>query len=363
MDTRSATAPDPGSRVADPVLPWRFWWGLAACAGLVGLIMVFAPYSAGVNIEPDRGNWWYYWQRADADAWSRLSAWLPYTAHQLAMWFLIARARTARPRYVFGLHWFNVWALAVNGGFILLHIAQTKLFYDGLAQDVHEMTSMGSVTLMLFMILVMENRRRGMFFGVPAPFMETAGETLRRYHGFYFSWAIVYTFWYHPVEITAGHLAGFAYMFLLFLQGSLFFTRFHVNRKWTMFLEVLFVVHGATVAGFILNRGETGPWSMFLFGGTAVFLITQLHGIGLSTRGKLAVALPLLAVMGAFYAMYPENLAGVTRMPGVLYTGAFLMAGTVWLLARGARLVGGAAPGAGSARAADGPGAGAPPLR
>jgi hypothetical protein len=360
MDATPTPAPAPASAADPAVLPWRTWWGLAACAGFVGMILLFAPYSVGVNLEPDRGNWWYFWQRADADAWSRLSAWLPYVAHQLSMWYLIARARNARPRYILGLHSHNAWALAINGGFILLHIAQTKLFYDGLAQDVHEVTSMGSVTLMLFMILVMENRRRGLFFGVPAPFMQTAGETLRRYHGYYFSWAIIYTFWYHPVEITAGHLAGFAYMFLLFLQGSLFFTRFHVNRTWTMFLEVLFVLHGATVAGFIMNRGETGPWSMFLFGGAAVFLITQLHGIGLSTRGKWAVALPLLAAMAAFYALYPENLGGLARMPAILYAGAFLMAGTVWLLARGARFVHRAGAPDGPRAAAAGPG-GRPP--
>lgn len=339
MDPSPAQAAPAADLRDNAPLPWRAWWGLAACAGLVGLIVLLGPYSTGVDIGPDRGPMWYYWQRADADAWSRLSAWLPYCAHQLSMWYLIAQARAARPGYVLGLHRFNVIALALNGFFVLLHVAQTKLFYDGLAQDVHEATSMGSVILMLLMILVLENRRRGLFFGRPAPAMETAGEALRRYHGYYFSWAIIYTFWYHPVELTAGHLAGFAYMFLLLLQGSLFFTRFHVNRTWTMFLETLFVVHGALVAGFILNRGETGPWSMFLFGGVAVFLITQLHGLGLSTRAKWAVALPLLAVMAAFYAVFPENLAGLPRLPAILYLGAFLMAGVVWLLVRGARLL------------------------
>jgi hypothetical protein len=316
------------------ILPWRHWWGLAACAGFVALILAAAPYGDGFLIGPDRGNWWYYWQRADANAWSRLSAWLPYSIHQLAIWILIAKAREIRPRYVFGLHAFNVAALAVNGFFIVLHVVQTKLFYDGLAQDVPEVTSMGSVTLMLFLILLMENRRRGLVFGKPAPFMETAGAAARRYHGYYFSWAIIYTFWYHPVETTPGHIAGFAYMSLLLLQGSLFFTRFHVNRWWTMFLEMLFVVHGAIVAGFIMSRGETGPWSMFLFGGVAVFLMTQLHGLGLSTRGKLAIAAPLVAVMAVFYVFYPQALPGLPRMAMILYTGTFLMAGLIWALCK-----------------------------
>jgi hypothetical protein len=315
------------------VLPWRHWWGLAGCAAFMGLIFTFAPYSDDVVFAPDKGNWWYLWQLSDATVWTRLSAWLPYTLHQLAIWTLIAHARKVRPRYVFGLHGFNVAALAINGGFLILHIVQTKYFYDGLAQDVHEATSMMSVVLMLLLILLMENRRRGLFFGKGLAILEAPGEIVRRYHGYYFSWAIIYTFWYHPVEMTPGHIAGFAYMSLLLLQSSLFFTRYHTNRWWTMGLETLFVVHGALVAYYIMIEGQGGPWHMFLFGGMAIFLITQLHGLGLGTRGKLVIALPLLAVMGAFYALFPEELIGLPRIPLIMYLGTLLMALLVWGLA------------------------------
>ncbi len=330
----NATTPSTSRLTEGPSsgLPFRLWWGLAGCAGLMGLILVLGPYSEGVVLEPDRGNFWYYWQRADATVWSRLSAWLPYAAHQLGMWWLIAQAREARPRYIFGLHWFNILALALNGAFIVVHILQTKLFYDGLAQDVHEATSMFSVILMLLLILLMENRRRGLFFGRSVRFLHTAGDATRRYHGYYFSWAIIYTFWYHPIELTSGHLAGFAYMFLLMLQGSLFFTRFHTNRWWTMSLETLFVIHACLVAWFILQQEQVGPTAMFLFGGMAVFLITQLHGLGLTARAKWAIATPLLGVMAIFYAVFPEELMGLTRLPAIMYIGTILMAGIVMLL-------------------------------
>lgn len=323
---------DAATRSEEEILPYRAWWGLAGCAAVMALIFVMAPYSEGVNIGPDRGNFWYYWQRADATVWTRLAAWVPYCAHQLAIWLLIARARRARPRYVWGLHRFNLYALAVNGFFVILHVFQTQLTYDGLAQDVHEATAMGSVVLMLLLILLMENRRRGMFFGYRAPLIDTAGDAVRRYHGYYFSWAIIYTFWYHPVEMTPGHIAGFAYMNLLILQSSLFFTRYHTHRWWTMFLEALFVIHGALVAWFIMSRQQVGPFAMFLFGGVAVFLITQLHGLGLSARSKWGSALTLLAIMGGFYAVFPGTLLGIARLPLILYTGTFLMAGVVWVL-------------------------------
>ena len=116
----------------------------------MAVIVLFAPYSDGIEFVPDKPvDWWYYWQLPDANAWTRIAAWVPYSLHQVSIWFLIAYAQRAKPRYVFGLHQFNLWALGVNAFFVLLHIAQTKLTYDGLAQDVHEATSMGSVTLLL----------------------------------------------------------------------------------------------------------------------------------------------------------------------------------------------------------------------
>jgi hypothetical protein len=321
------------------VLPYKHWWGLLGCAGLMGVILALGPYSDGLVLEPDRGDMWYFWQLHEPTVISRLSAWLPFSLHWIAMWFLISRGRSERPRYVFGLHTFNLWAIAVNVFFILLHIAQTKIFYDGLAQDTHEATSLGSVVIMLFAIMLMENRRRGLVFGKKFEFMFEAGDTVRRYHGYYFSWAIIYTFWYHPVELTQGHLAGFAYMFLLFLQGSLFFTRYHVNRWWTMSLELLFVVHGAFVAYFIMQKGQDGPWAMFFFGGVTLFLITQMHGLGLSRKGKLAIALPLITIMSTFYIVNPEYLQLLPRVPMINYIGTILVMIVVWLLLRFAGLV------------------------
>lgn len=329
-------ADQPARHVA--VLPYRAWWGLLGCAAFMGLVFAFAPYSDGIEFSPDQGDFWYLWQSQDATVWMRLSAWLSYIVHQVAIWFLIARARWERPKYIFGLHRFNVWALGINGFFLVLHIVQTKVFYDGLAQDVHEMTALGSVTVMLFLILLMENNRRGLFFGQKISQLTSAGGTVRRYHGYYFSWAIIYTFWYHPVEMTPGHLAGFAYMSLLLLQSSLFFTRYHTNRWWTMFLETSFVIHGALVAWYVMNQGQHAFWSMFLFGGIAVFLITQLHGLGLSRPKKWVLTAPLVAALVIFYGAFPEYLLGLTRIPMIMYLGTFVMFVLVWLLMQSIRL-------------------------
>lgn len=52
------------------------------------------------------------------------------------IWGLIYLAQRRITRYTAGLHSFNVAALGLNALFILLHFAQTHIWYGGLAEDV-----------------------------------------------------------------------------------------------------------------------------------------------------------------------------------------------------------------------------------
>ena len=150
---------------------------------------------------------------------------------------MIFYAQTRVRTYSKTLHPINVVALLASLAFIGLHELQTQLFYDGLAQDVSIFSSQGSVVLLLVVVLLMENRRRGMIFTKPMPMKAQVIDFARKYHGYLFSWAAIYTFWYHPMLNTSGHLIGFFYMFLILIQGSLFLTRAHTNRVWTLCLE------------------------------------------------------------------------------------------------------------------------------
>jgi len=190
----------------------------------------------------DQGASWYRWKLPDPTVWTRLSAWSGYAAHQLIAWGLIYYAQTRVRTYSKALHPINVVALAANLLFIGLHEVQTQVFYDGLAQDVSIYSSQGSVILLLVVVLLMENRRRGLAFTKPAPIKEEIVTFARKYHGYLFSWAAIYTFWYHPMLNTSGHLIGFFYMFLILIQGRLFLTRAHTNRVWTLCLELLVAV-------------------------------------------------------------------------------------------------------------------------
>ena len=272
---------------------------------------------------------WYLWQLNEPTVWTRATAWGGYIAHNLVIWYLIWRAQSANSRYTSKLHRFNVYALLANALFITLHLLQTNFWYDGLAQDVSEFTSQASVTIVLVAILIMENDRRGMFFGAKAPFMSEAGRAIRKYHGYYFSWAIIYTFWYHPMEITGGHLLGFLYMFLLLLQGSLFYTRMHLNHYWKVVSELSVVAHGVMVA--ILAGQE---WPQFFGGFLGMFVVTQMHGLGLSKTVRWVLGLSYAFSILAIYSL-TEDIARaymVTLIPLVEFILVAILSLLVWLI-------------------------------
>lgn len=106
----------------------------------------------------------------------------------------MAYAQKQKSKYTTGLHQFNLWALAANAFFILLHVVQTYIWYDGLAQDVDIWSSQASVAILLIWVLLMENNRRKLFFDAKIPFSIQIIHFARKYHGYFFTWATIYTF-------------------------------------------------------------------------------------------------------------------------------------------------------------------------
>jgi hypothetical protein len=305
--------------------------GILACLLIMAIIVALGPYSNSEMLLPDQGAHWYYWKLPEPDFWSRFSAWMLYGLHQLGLWGLIAWAQIKRPAYSKTLHPVNVIAIGFNLLFVILHILQTKVFYDGLAQDTPVMASQMSVIFMLVFILIMENSRRGLFFGHKVEFLNEPGSFLRRYHGYYFSWAIIYTFWFHPIEDNVGHLLGTFYTLMLLLQGSLFFTRAHRDSKWTLLLEAFVLFHGAMVA-YLTIAGD--HWQMFLFGFFTLFILTQIHGVGLGKRSRsLLVMFYVLCVLNTYWGRGWDFLE-VTRIPLVEYLLVFICALLIWLALR-----------------------------
>jgi hypothetical protein len=311
--------------------------GVAFSALVTFLIWGLGPRLDVVALLPDIGASWYEWKLPEPTWWTRAVVWTMYLAHQLTLWGLIWWAQTHRPSYGAGLHRVNVLALAANGGFVLLHVLQTHLTYDGLAQDVSIWSSQGAVIVMLVWILLLENPRRGLVFGAKLPMGAELRRFIRRYHGYFFAWAIVYTFWYHPAVSTTGHLWGFFYTMLLLVQSSLFFTRAHLNRYWTFVLEATVLVHGALVA---VGQGA-GIWPMFAFGFGGLIVMTQMHGLGLSRWARAGVVAVYAALVTWVYAGRGwGNLNEIVRIPVIEILAALLLAGIFALAFQVARRIG-----------------------
>lgn len=303
------------------------WGGIAFSTLLTLLIWLLNPLLEKFILDPGDGTFIFYdWQLLTHTTAGRISAWGLYALHQITLWALIYYAQTYVKKYSTGLHPVNILALGVNGLFVILHLIQTHIWYDALAMDVDSWTSQGSVILMLCGILIVENKRRGMFFGKKVSFSEQVTSFSRKYHGYLFAWAIVYTFWFHPMVSTPGHLAGFFYMFLLMLQSSLFLTRIHVNKWWTLFQEVTVIFHAILVAVF----QAPNIWQMFTFGFGAMFVITQMHGLNLSRFTRWAFGLSYILIMFFVYNFnIPKALAEAIRIPLIEYLVALLMAGII----------------------------------
>jgi hypothetical protein len=292
--------------------------GVAVSTVLTAVIALTAAGLTRFEIVGPTAPFAYPWRLVEPTTISRLTAWLGYALHSLGAWAIIYLARREKVKYSSKLRWFNWAMLAWHGLFIGLHWAQSQLWYDGLARDVPEITALGSVALMLMVVLILEIPRRGLFFGRKVRVPEQFLRIVREYHGYLFAWATIYTFWYHPTEGTFGHLAGFFYMFMLLWQSTLMFNRAHLNKWWTLALEALVLPHGVLVA---INQGS-GLWPMFGFGFGAVFIITQMHGLGWSQSVKRWVyAVFILVLLIAYLAAGRlAQIHEVTRIPVLEYS-------------------------------------------
>ena len=301
---------------------------------LVVIAIYFVSLTLGrfqETLLPDTGAAWYYWKLPEMSVWATVTAWTLYIAHQITVWYLIFKLKNQPVLTSDTISPLNLRLLILNGVFIVLHLVQTALFYDALAQQVPVISSQGSVIIMLVMILILMNYKRGLFFGKKMKFHKNTFKATNAVHTYFIAWALVYTFWFHPTEGTLGHLLGFFYMFLLMIQMSLGNTKFHFNIKWITLLEVYVAMHGAIVA----VEAQNGMWPMFLFGFMMMFIITGMYGL-ISQKAVLAIISAIYLVMaGLVYSGIFGNantladIHQITWIPLILYVLVFILA---WIL-------------------------------
>ncbi|WKY46620.1 hypothetical protein Q5O24_09530 [Eubacteriaceae bacterium ES3] len=304
------------------------------CSVLFTLIIAWFGTGLGAFREtllPDQGAAWYYWKLPEISLWATVTMWLCYGIHQILVWFFIYKLQHEKhnlQKDTIGKY--NVALLIANGVFIILHVFQTQFFYDGLAQFVPVASSQYSVIVMLVFMLILLNGRRGLFFGKKVPLSAIAVSGIAKTHGYFIAWAAIYTFWFHPMENTWGHLLGFFYMFLLMLQMSFAYTKIHINIKWVTILEVFVTLHGTVIA---LQAGQT-LWSMFLFGFAMMFIVTQMYGVVRWKSLRIGFTLAYLAVAIIVYSgilgtgQQISQIHQIFWIPVILYGLVFVIVGS-----------------------------------
>jgi len=318
-----------------------FGLSIAGAFVITMLIALLAPSLARFYPLPDdHGAAWYFWQLAEPTLWTRIAVWGLYALHQLSLWYLAFRFRKEGD-HPDTLSKLNIAALAVNGLFVLAHIAQTQLFYDGLAQDVPVWSSQFSVIIMLIIMIYSLAPRRGLILGQKRKFKAKAQAWVRSWHGFYISWAICYTFWFHPTEGDYGLLTGFFYMFLLFVQFSFARTRWHVSIGWLTILETMVALHGPAIAiqkALSGNEGDVagpGIWIMFATGFLFMLVFTGQYGFKLKPYIRAGIFAAYAAlVIGLFAWRGFDRIYEVSFIPVALYGGAVALAIVAGIVAR-----------------------------
>ena len=300
----------------------------------------------------DQGAYWYYWRSKDFVWYSQVTAWVFYLLHQFGHWGVIYYAqarlssdksihmtpagngapgipRGAEPKYTNKMRPWNWWAFGINGFFCVMHLLQTHFMgYDALAPSVHEMASQGSVIVMLVIVMMMETDRRGMWFGQPQSLFNEALDVAKRYHGYIFSWAVIFTFWYHPMEGYLGFLFGIMHVLIIMVQGSLIFTNAHLNRVWRMVLEAWVFLHATVISTQTLSSNS---WPMFCFGFGAIFVISQLPGLPSLQRCHFAVRLVPAIVFAVLYVTCFVLIDAWTSFPVVFFIPAAIYLGAIGL--------------------------------
>ena len=326
------------------------WAGLVIFAiAYTAMIFLMGPLLDRFVLLPDKGSDWYYWQLPTRNDFGMLVTWLLYLSHQFIVWGLIFwAARMYKNNDSTKLRGYNYAMIFTTIVFTLLHLVQTHVNYDGLAQDVPIMTSQGSVIIMLALVLIMENPRRGLFLGKKAgkPITARVSGFVRRNHTYIIAWALVYTFWFHPATDDPQLLTGFIYMMLLFTQMSLAYTNVHLKAGWIAFLESFVAIHAFVVAlNNTLNPeiGSTDMWPMFLSGFAFMVVFTYIYAF--KPRKQIRILAVVAYFVGLIWIYLPAPF-GYGRdpmrimmleflwIPITLYLLAYVFAGLAYVYLR-----------------------------
>lgn len=304
--------------------------GILLSALFTAIILVVGQNYNHATFLPDQGALWYYWKLPVVTDLPRLTGWVLFISQLLITWYLAYKVNNSGP-ITNKLNKYNYAMLVSVAVFAVLHLIQTYFFYDSLAHDTPVWLSQISVIIMLVLMMILLNDKRGLFFGKRIPISRNIVEFVRKWHGMYIILAIVFTYWYHPMEPSLGHLIGFFYMFLLLIQVALANTTMHFNKYWVFALEFIVLIHGTAVAIMTGN----GMWPMFASGFGFVTIVTYIYLLKLKKNWTLIFQLIYIVCVIIVYTgglgsnRTPAKLYEIVQIPIVEYVLVFVFAGII----------------------------------
>ncbi|KAI8147066.1 hypothetical protein BJV82DRAFT_508611 [Fennellomyces sp. T-0311] len=166
---------------------------------------------------------------------------------------------------------------------MVFKLVQTHTTYDGLAMDVSEGATQGSVIAVLVVALMLAIPSRGIAFGqfkkIQSPSFKETMTFVKKYHGYVMSFGTVLNFHYHPAS--------------------------HRNKYWVLLLEAWVFLHGTLTA--IIQPGTN--WQIFSYGFAIIFFVNQLYDTPIPKRHPWLLAFIYVLFSVAVAYGFRENRA------------------------------------------------------
>ena len=216
-----------------------------------------------------------------------------YILHQMAHWAMVYYALT-NLECSHKLQPFQFWMAGMNLVFVLLYIAQSYLFPHKIP---YRLTfEFPFIVLGLsYWFLIAKSSGRGLIFGYSIPYSRGIAEVAETSLPYYFSFAVLFNFWYKPFMDRYRYFFVRLVAELLFITYScLIQTHIHENKYWSLLLELMVLLYMLILLLFPAHSPFPMPTLIQTFSLTcaAVFAISQIHGLisGRLTRlGKIVI--------------------------------------------------------------------------
>ena len=238
-----------------------------------------------------------------------------YLIHQLAHWAMVYYART-HLNCSHKLQPFHYLMAGINFVFVLLYVAWSYLFPNKLSYRLSDELPL-IVLGLSYWFLIAKSNRRGLAFGHSFPYFQGIAEVAEMCLPYYFSFAVLFKFWYKAFVDRYMHFFLRLVVELIFITHScLVQTHIHENKSWTLLLELMVLPYFTMILLFPDEREIILLLSLIC---AALFAISQMHGLDFLTRTKKITVLLISLILFKLWNPLPYSSPGAVLCIATVY--------------------------------------------